>query len=157
MNYFKFIIFIFVFSSFISCGSDDDICESGEGTPRMKITFKKDNKVSDIDSVNIVADMGANILDLGWAVNKNSVLVPLRVDDSPFTDLYVRTSTQVDSVRVRVDYTTKAIYVSPGCGVKKNYENVNAQLMSTNSLTSIETGKNVINNEEETILFFNFQ
>ena len=156
MKCFKFIIFILALSSVMSCGSDDDICESGEGTPRMKITFRKADKISTIDSVKIYADYGTNVVDLGWKLKVDSVFVPLRVDDSPFTDLYVKTTTQEDSTRVRVNYTTKAIYVSPACGVKKNYENVNSVLSAPNSLKSVEQGQNFIENEDKTNLFFNF-
>lgn len=156
MKYFKFIIFILVLSSIISCGSDDDICESGEGTPRMKISFKKGNQISELDSIKIYADLGTGIVDLGWKLKVDSVFVPLRVDDSPFTDIYVRTTTQEDSTRVRINYTTKSIYVSPGCGVKRNYENVNSVLSTPNSLKSVEQGQNFIENEDKTNLFFNF-
>ncbi|WP_435526003.1 DUF6452 family protein [Chryseobacterium indoltheticum] len=156
MKYFKFIIFILALSSVISCGSDDDICESGEGTPRMKISFRKGNQISVLDSIKIYADLGTGIIDLGWKLKVDSVFVPLRVDDSPFTDIYVRTTTQEDSTQVRINYTTKSIYVSPGCGVKRNYENVNSVLSAPNSLKSLEQGQNFIENEDKTNLFFNF-
>ena len=156
MKYFKFILFILTLSSIISCGSDDDICENGEGTPRMKITFRKGNQISEVDSIKIYADLGTGIIDLGWKLKVDSVFVPLRVDDFPFTDIYVRTTTQEDSTRVRINYTTKSIYVSPGCGVKRNYENVNSILSTPNSLKSVEQGQNFIENEDKTNLFFNF-
>lgn len=156
MKYFKFILFILALSSVISCGSDDDICENGEGTPRMKITFRKGNQISEVDSIKIYADLGTGIIDLGWKLKVDSVFVPLRVDDSHFTDIYVRTTTQEDSTRVRINYTTKSIYVSPGCGVKRNYENVNSVLSTPNSLKSVEQGQNFIENEDKTNLFFNF-
>lgn len=156
MKYFKFIIFIVALSSVLSCGGDDDICESGEGTPRMKIALKKDNKISTLDSIKIYADLGTSVIDLGWKLKVDSVFVPLRVDDSPFTDIYVQTTTQEDSTRVRINYTTKSIYVSPGCGVKRNYENVNSVLSTPNSLKSVEQGQNFIENEDKTNLFFNF-
>lgn len=156
MKYFKFIIFILALSTVISCGGDDDICESGEGTPRMKISFRKGNQISVLDSIKIYADLGTGIIDLGWKLKVDSVFVPLRVDDSPFTDIYVKTTTQEDSTRVRINYTTKSIYVSPGCGVKRNYENVNSVLSTPNSLKSVEQGQNFIENEDKTNLFFNF-
>lgn len=156
MKYFKIILFIFALSSVISCGGDDDICESGEGTPRIKIMFKKEDKIAVLDSIRVYADLGNNMIDLGWQRGVDSVFVPLRVDDSPFTDLYVKTTDLEDSTRVRVNYTTKSIYVSPGCGVKRNYENVNSVLSAPNSLKSVEIGQNFIENEEKTNLFFNF-
>lgn len=156
MKYLKFILFFFALSSINSCGGDDDICDSGEGTPRIKIMFKKQDKIADVDSIRVYADLGTNMIDLGWKTAVDSVFVPLRVDDSAFTDLYVKTTTQEDSTRVRVNYTTKSIYVSPGCGVKRNYENVNSVLSTPNSLKSVEQGQNFIENEDKTNLFFNF-
>lgn len=156
MKYLKFILFIFTLSSVISCGSDDDICESGEGTPRMKIMFKRDGKITDIAKIKIDADYGSGVVSVGTYTNVDSVFVPLRVDESPFTDIYVKTIDTEDSTRVRVNYTTRSIYVSPGCGVKKNYENVNSALSTPNSLKSLEQGQNFIDNEEKTNLFFNF-
>ncbi|MBW3523019.1 MULTISPECIES: DUF6452 family protein [unclassified Chryseobacterium] len=156
MKYFKFIIFILALSSVISCGSDDDICESGEGTPRMKIAFKKGNQITKIEKIKVFVDYGSKIVTLGTFSQVDSIFVPLRVDESPFTDIYVKTIDSEDSTRVRVNYTTKAIYVSPGCGVKKNYENINSVLSTPNSLKSVEQGQNFIENEDKTNLFFNF-
>ncbi|MCD1115938.1 DUF6452 family protein [Chryseobacterium turcicum] len=156
MRYFKFFIFIIAVSSVVSCGSDDDICDSGEGTPRMKIAFRKGNQITKLDSIKITADFGTGMVNLGWKLKVDSVFVPLRVDDSPFTEIYVQTTTQEDPTKVRINYTTKAIYVSPACGVKKNYENVNSVLSASNSLKSVEQGQNFIENEDKTNLFFNF-
>lgn len=156
MKYFKFIIFILALSSVISCGSDDDICENGEGTPRMKIAFKKGNQITKIDKIKVFVDYGSKIVTLGTFSQVDSIFVPLRVDESPFTDIYVKTIDSEDSTRVRVNYTTKSIYVSPGCGVKRNYESVNSVLSTPNSLKSVEQGQNFIENEDKTNLFFNF-
>lgn len=156
MKYCKLIILIFTVLSMVSCGSDDDICESGEGTPRMKIMFKSDGKMTTLDSVKVFADLGSGPVDLGWNRNVDSVFVPLRVDDSPFTDVYVKTSEDEDSCKIRVSYTTKSIYVSPGCGVKRNYENLNSVLSLPNSVQSVEQGQNFIENEEKTNLFLVF-
>ena len=101
-------------------------------------------------------DYGSKIVTLGTFSKVDSVFVPLRVDDSPYTDIYVKTIDTEDSTRVRVNYTTKSIYVSPGCGVKRNYENVNSVLSTPNSLKSVEQGQNFIENEDKTNLFFNF-
>ena len=156
MRYFKFFIFIIALSSIISCGSDDDICDSGEGTPRMKIAFRKGNQITKIDKIKVFVDYGSKIVTLGTFSQVDSIFVPLRVDESPFTDIYVKTIDTEESTRVRVNYTTKAIYVSPACGVKKNYENVNSVLSAPNSLKSVEQGQNFIENEDKTNLFFNF-
>lgn len=140
----------------ISCGGDDDICESGEGTPRMKIMFKNADKITTLDSLKVYVDYGARTVDLGWSRNTDSILVPLRVDDSPFTDLYVKRTKKGDSSKVRVSYTTKSIYVSPGCGAKLNYENLSGQLLKVNPVIKLESGQNFIENEDKTNLYLVF-
>lgn len=140
----------------ISCGSDDDICESGEGTPRLKVMFKNGDKTTILDSIKVSADLGSGIVDFGWTKDVTSVLVPLRVDDSPYTDIYFKTTITGDSSKVRVMYSTKSIYVSPGCGVKKNYENVSFQLLKSNPVINLESGQNFIENEEKTNLHLIF-
>ena len=140
----------------ISCGGDDDICESGEGTPRMKIMFKNADKITTLDSLKVYVDYGVRTVDLGWSRNADSILVPLRVDDSPFTDLYVKRTKKGDSSKVRVNYTTKSIYVSPGCGAKLNYENVSSQLLKATPVIKLESGQNFIENEDKTNLYLVF-
>lgn len=140
----------------VSCGGDDDICESGEGTPRMKIMFKKADKIAKLDSLKVYVNYGSRTVDLGWSRNVDSILIPLRVDESPYTELFVKTTKLGDSSKVRVNYTTKSIYVSPGCGAKLNYENLNSELLNTNPVTKIETGQNFIENEDKTNLYLVF-
>ena len=140
----------------MSCGGDDDICESGEGTPRMKIMFKKVDKITKLDSLKVYVNYGERTVDMGWKRNVDSILIPLRVDDSPYTDLFVKTTKKGDSSKVRVSYTTKSIYVSPGCGAKLNYENVSGQLLKTNPVLTVEAGQNFIENEDKTNLYLVF-
>ena len=140
----------------ISCGGDDDICESGEGTPRLKVTFKNGDKITKLDSLKVYVDYGVRTVDLGWSRNIDSIFIPLRVDESPYTDLFVKRTRKGDSSRVRVSYSTKSIYVSPGCGAKLNYENVSGQLLKSNPVIKLETGQNIIENEEKTNLYLVF-
>ena len=140
----------------ISCGGDDDICESGEGTPRMKIMFKKADKITTLDSLKIYVNYGTRTVDLGWSRNADSILIPLRVDDSPYTEFFVKTQRKGDSSKVRINYSTKSIYVSPGCGAKLNYENVSGQLLKSNPVVKVESGQNFIQNEEKTNLYLVF-
>ena len=156
MKYISIIILLCSLGMLTSCGGDDDICESGEGTPRMKIKFKKAGKQTTLDSIKVFVNYGSNIVDFGWQKNVDSVFVPLRVDDSPYTDLFVKTTTTADSSKVRVSYTTKAIYVSPGCRMKKNYENLKSELLLPTTVLGVETGQNFIENEEKTNLYLNF-
>lgn len=140
----------------ISCGGDDDICESGEGTPRMKIMFKNGDKITKLDSLKIYVDYGVRTVDLGWSRNVDSIFIPLRVDESPYTDLFVKTTKKGDSSKVRVSYTTKSIYVSPGCGAKLNYENVSGQLLKPTPVIKVESGQNFIQDEQKTNIYLGF-
>ncbi|WP_162088322.1 hypothetical protein [Chryseobacterium aquaeductus] len=152
----RLLSFLIISLVMISCGGDDDICESGEGTPRMKIMFKNADKITTLDSIKLYVNYGVRTVDLGWSRNADSILVPLRVDESPYTDLFVKTTAKGDSSLVRVNYTTKSIYVSPGCGAKLNYENVSGELLKANPVIKIEPGQNFIENEDKTNLYLVF-
>lgn len=140
----------------LSCGGSDDICESGEGTPRMKVSFKNGDKLTTLDSLKVYVDLGNSTVDLGWKTNAESILVPLRVDNAPYTEMYIKTGNKQDSSKVRVTYNTKTQYVSPGCGVKMNYTDLNGELLIPNSVIKIENGQNFIENEEKTNLYLIF-
>lgn len=141
-----------------SCGGEDDICESGEGTPRMKVAFKslETDKVRTLDSLYVAVDYGSGKVQLGKLTNIDSRLIPLRVDDSPYTDVYFRLADKGTESHVRVSYTTKAQYVSPGCGIKKSYENLSSELLQSNPVLKLEAGQNQIENEDKTNLFLLF-
>ncbi len=141
-----------------SCGGEDDICESGEGTPRMKVAFKslENDKVRTLDSLYVAVDYGSGKVQLGKLTNIDSRLIPLRVDDSPYTDVYFRLADKGTESHVRVSYTTKAQYVSPGCGIKKSYENLSSELLQSNPVLKLEAGQNQIENEDKTNLFLLF-
>lgn len=158
MKYFKFFIMICFVGMLFSCGGDDDICESGEGTPRMKVAFKDvvSGKPKTLDSLYVAVDYGSGKVQLGKTEKTDSRLIPLRVDDSPYTDVYFRLADKGAESHVRINYTTKATYVSPGCGIKKTYENLNSQLIQPNPVQKIEAGQNQIENEDKTNLFLIF-
>lgn len=158
MKYIRIFLVFYIFTSLISCGGDDDICESGEGTPRMKIMFKDlaTNKLKKMDSLYVFVDYGKDTLSLGKMANVDSVLVPLRVDDSPFTDIFVKTEWEGTTSKIKVNYTTKPVYVSPACGVKKLYENVSGNLLSPNPVLQIENTQNTIENENKTNMYLLF-
>ena len=59
----KKLIFPFLILGFLltSCENDDDVCVSGEATPRLKIKFKSaDNKVLTLESLYLDVDYGNN-------------------------------------------------------------------------------------------------
>ncbi len=143
---------------FFSCGGDDDICESGEGTPRMKVAFRSlsTGKDTTVDTLYVAVDYGAGKVDLGKLANVDSRLIPLRVDNSPYTDVYFKVRLKGAESKVRVGYTTKSTYVSPGCGIKKYYENLTSQLVTPNPFQKVEIGQNQIENEDKTNLYLSF-
>ncbi|MBB4807562.1 hypothetical protein HNP38_002868 [Chryseobacterium defluvii] len=157
MKYFKFLISIIFLGLVWSCGGDDDICESGEGTPRMRVMFKNSiGKTVTLDSLQVFVNYGSGKVDLGWKTNIDNVLIPVRVDDSPSTQLYFKTRKNSNESEVKVSYTTKSSYVSPGCGVKKNYENLSSELIISNPVLGVELGQNFIENEDKTNLYLLF-
>lgn len=158
MKYFKFLIAICFLGMLFSCGGDDDICESGEGTPRMKVAFRDidSGKETTLDSLYVAVDYGAGKVDLGVAVKTDSRLIPLRVDSSPYTDVYFKLTKKGTESKVRINYTTKSTYVSPGCGIKKYYENLTSELVTPNPVLKVEAGQNQIENEDKTNLYLSF-
>lgn len=158
MKYFKFLVMICCIGMLFSCGGDDDICESGEGTPRMKVAFKDfaNGKETTVPLLYVAVDYGSGKVELGKFEKITSVLIPLRVDDSPYTDLYFRIEEKGVESHVRVSYTTRTQYVSPGCGIKKFYGNLSPELIQSNPFLKVETGQNQIENEDKTNLFLLF-
>ncbi|KFF22797.1 DUF6452 family protein [Chryseobacterium sp. JM1] len=159
MKYLTYLIIliggIFMISS---CGGDDDICESGEGTPRLKVAFKSaaDGKTMPLDSLYVAVDYGSGKVQLGKLEKIDSRLIPLRVDDSPYTDVYFRLANKGSESHVRIGYTTKTAYVSPGCGIKKTYENLSSELQQSNPVQKVEAGQNQIVNEDKINLYLLF-
>lgn len=157
MKYFKFLIAICFLGMLFSCGGDDDICESGEGTPRMKVAFRsKDGKETTLDTLYVAVDYGAGKVDLGKVAKIDSRLIPLRVDNSPYTDVYFKLTSKGAESKVRINYSTKSTYVSPGCGIKKSYENLTSELVTPNPVQKVEIGQNQIENEDKTNLYLSF-
>lgn len=153
-----FILSIFLFSLF-SCGSDDDICTSGEATPRMKIKFKTqaNGKLKTLDSLYINVDYGnGQVPVIVSKVKTDSVFIPLRVDENTFTEIYVGLSKAQITSRIKINYVTKTEYVSPACGIKKVYENVNSSIVVSNSVLDTEQNQTQISDENKTHLFLLF-
>lgn len=141
-----------------SCGSDDDICLGGEATPRMKLKFKTKatGKLKTMDSLFINVDYGNGPISVVAKSKVDSVLLPLRVDDVPFTKIYVGISKKAVTSEIKINYTTKSQYVSPACGVKKIYENVTAVLDVPTPVLDVEQNQNQIIDESKTHFYLLF-
>ena len=153
-----FFVSIFLFSLF-SCGSDDDICIGGEATPRMKIKFKTKatGKMKTMDSLFIAVDYGMGpIAVLGTVAKTDSVLIPIRVDETPFTKMYVGTSRNAVNSEIKINYTTDSEYVSPACGIKKLYQNVSSELVISSAVMGLEQNQTQIIDESKTHLYLLF-
>lgn len=152
------LISVFVFSLF-SCGSDDDICLSGEATPRMKLKFKTKStgKLRTLDSLFINVDYGNGPVSVVSARTKtDSVLIPLRVDESSVTAVYAGLSRATVNSKINIRYNTKSEYVSPACGIKRVYENVNAETEIANEIVGTEQNQSNITDESKTHFFLLF-
>ena len=141
-----------------SCENDDDVCVSGEATPRLKIKFKSaDNKVLTLDSLYLDVDYGNNnILTVVRAAKVDSALIPIRVDDAGFTELYVRKTKKGSVSKIKLNYNTTSEYVSPACGFKRLYQNLSGTLETANPVTKVELNQNQIINENKTHLYLVF-
>ena len=141
-----------------SCENDDDVCVSGEATPRLKIKFKSaDKKVLTLDSLYLDVDYGNNnILTVVKAAKVDSALIPIRVDDVGFTELYVRKTKKGSVSKIKLNYNTISEYVSPACGFKRLYQNLSGTLETVNPVTNVELNQNQIINENKAHLYLVF-
>ena len=141
-----------------SCENDDDVCVSGEATPRLKIKFKSaDNKVLTLDSLYLDVDYGNNnVLTVVKAAKVDSALIPIRVDDAGFTELYVRKTKKGSVSKIKLNYNTTSEYVSPACGFKRLYQNLSGTLETVNPVTNVELNQNQIINENKAHLYLVF-
>ncbi|MBP6577720.1 MAG: hypothetical protein KA796_03610 [Chryseobacterium sp.] len=141
-----------------SCGGDDDICLNSDSTPRLKLKFRNSNdQLIRMDTLYIDVDFGKDSLrNTTTAVAVDSVLVPLRIDDSSFTDFYVRTRKAGPRSKIRVNYEAKSIYVSPACGFKRNYENLKPELSQPDPVQSIQTNVTSLTDENRINFYLRF-
>ncbi|QDP84793.1 hypothetical protein FNJ88_04215 [Chryseobacterium sp. SNU WT5] len=159
MKFLKLLFFSIFLLSLFSCGGDDDICVSGEATPRMKIKFKTQasGKLKTLDSLFIKVDYGNGpIAVVANASKTDSVIIPLRVDDSPFTKIYVGLSKDAVNSVIKINYNTVSEYVSPACGIKKTYKDLNSIVETPAAVLSVEQNQNQITDESKTHLFLLF-
>lgn len=152
-----FILLCFVSFSLLSCGSDDDICLSGEATPRMKLKFKtSDNRLLRIPRIIVGIDYGNGEKIVVDKTVVDSLLIPIRVDNVDFTDIFVRTSENGTASKIRLNFNAELKYVSPACGFKKTYKNLTSSLEKPNPITKIEQNQTEIIDEKSTHLFLVF-
>ena len=78
------------------------------------------------------------------------------MDETPFTKMYVGVSRVAVNSEIKINYSTSAEYVSPACGIKKLYQNVNSVLEVPNAVLGVEQNQNQIIDESKTHLFLLF-
>lgn len=140
-----------------SCQGDDDVCVSGEATPRMKVKFKSaDGRVATLDELYIDVNYGSGLVNVIKAKSVDSAMIPLRVDNNPFTEISLRTSEKGSASKIKVTYSLKSEYVSPACGFKRLYENVGGTLVTPNPVIKIEQNQDQIIDENKTHFYFIF-
>ena len=140
-----------------SCQGDDDVCVSGEATPRMKVKFKSaDGRVATLDSLYVDINYGSGLVNVIKAKSIDSAMIPLRVDNNPFTEISLRTSEKGSASKIKVTYSLKSEYVSPACGFKRLYENVGGTLVTPDPVIKIEQNQDQIIDENKTHFYFIF-
>lgn len=142
-----------------SCGSEDDICLGEESTPRLKIQFRNiNNQIVALDTLYVDVDYGRDSLKqiITAAVRQDSVMVPMRIDGSPYTDIYIKQRLVGPSSKIRINYDQKAIYVSPACGFKVNYENLKGEVLESNPVQSIQSNITTLTDENNINFYLRF-
>lgn len=142
-----------------SCGGDDDICLSADSTPRLKMKFRNaNNQLKTLDTLYVDVDYGKTELTniISADANVDSVFVPMRIDESPYTDIYIKQRIDGPSSKIRVSYDKTSIYVSPACGFKINYENLKAELIESNPVQSVESNNTSLTDESKINFYLRF-
>ena len=158
----KVFFFLIILLTLTQCSSDDDICLSSDSTPRLKLKFRSEgsgnNQLIALDSLYVDVDYGKSELTsvISAQADVDSVFVPLRIDDVAYTDVYFRTRKNGHRSKLRINYSTKAIYVSPACGFKINYENLNAELLETNPVYNVESNNTSLTDENKINFYLRF-
>ena len=150
-----------VFLLLTSCGSDDDICLGEESTPRLKLKFRSaagTNPLVQLDTLYVDVDYGkATLTNIIFKSPKvDSVFIPLRIDESPYTDVYIRRRSVGPRSKIRITYDKKFIYVSPACGFKINYENLKTELIESNPVQSIQSNNTSLTDENSINFYLRF-
>lgn len=153
-----FFLLIIIFFSISSCASEDDICLSSDTTSRLKVKFKTpEGKLKTLDSIYVDVDYGNGLKQILATKSKtDSLLIPLRIDESISTDIFVSTSKIGPSSKIKLNYTTTSEYVSTACGIKKVYNNLNPILEIPNEVKGLELNQTQIADEAKTHLFLIF-
>ena len=154
----KYFLFSLLLLTLVSCTSDNDICTNGEATPRMKIKFKDaNNKLLQLPVLMVGVDYGNGVATQVLNGTKiDSVLIPLRIDESTHTDVYIKTSETGPTSVIRFNYETSSKYVSPACGIKRIYRDVNADLKQKNPVEKIQSEQTEITDENKTHFYLIF-
>lgn len=141
-----------------SCGGDDDICLNADSTPRLKLKFiNASGQLLRLDSLYIDVDYGGSTLkNIVSQANADSVFVPMRIDESSYTDIYLRLRKAGNRSKIRVSYDKKAIYVSPACGFKINYDNLKSELLQTNPVQNVEQNQTSLSDESKINFYLRF-
>lgn len=141
-----------------SCGGDDDICLNADSTPRLKLKFiNASGQLLRLDSLYIDVDYGGSALkNILSQANADSVFVPMRIDESSYTDIYLRLRKAGNRSKIRVSYDKKAIYVSPACGFKINYDNLKSELLQANPVQNVEQNQTSLSDESKINFYLRF-
>ncbi len=158
MKILNFFFGILIFTSVLSCGGEDDICTEGEATPRMKMKFKStEGKLKTLDSLYVDVEYSSGTKSSIFVGAKvDSVMVPLRVDTQPFTNIYFRNRKYGSISQLKVNYSTGSEYVSPACGLKRLYYDLNPELITPDPILGIEKNQTEITDEKKTHLYLTF-
>jgi len=151
-------VVIFLFA-FISCDQESDICTEG-GTPRMKMKFKKLDKLFTVDSltVSVLLSNSDTIKVLANAKKVDSVLIPMKINGDRFTDILIKLDpkSDINYSKIRIEYDEKLEYASPGCGMRKLYDSLFARFIKHDLATGIEINSNQIHDENTTAIYLIF-
>ncbi len=141
----QFIIFILLFTTFLSC-EKDDICIDAI-TPNLIFRFYNDTLHTELKAV---------ALDSIWAINnygltdykdisKDSIAIPLNLNED-FTTYIFESNSIKDTIKFT--YVRSDIFVSRSCGYKTNFTDLQINSNTNNWIKSITINNPNVSDEK---------
>ena len=123
----------------------------------MKVKFKSaDGRVATLDSLYIDINYGSGLVNVIKAKSIDSVTIPLRVDNNPFTEISLRTTNKGNSSKIKNNVFFKIRICFSDIWLQRLYENVGGTLVTPNPVIKIEQNQDLIIDENKTHFYFIF-
>lgn len=128
---------ILMISLYAGCTTDDICSEETQTTPNLVINFA-DNKIAGVAKpLSHIMIRNLDLDTLVWNAPADTIAIPLYTDADRSTYAFTIFKEEVPYTNIyQFDYTREEIYVSRACGFKMHFENLKAEAIPNENLTT---------------------